>query len=149
MLQNAGNRLKPPKNAGNRRKPPETAGNRRKTPENTGKHRKTPENTGKHRKTPENTGKRRKYPELEISLRGTKYLGGLKKPAPFSEDINRTKIGGPGPPFPLKTFCLVSSWIYLSYCRMCFFVFWQELASLGWPLLVGEDWIGGERGRQY
>ena len=134
MLQNAGNRLKPPKNAGNRRKPPETAGNRRKTPEN----------TGKHRKTPENTGKCRKCPELAISLRGNKYLGGLKKPAPFSEEMNRTKIGGPRPPFPPEN---ILPCFFLDLSLVSPNVFFCFLARTGEPGVAaasggGLDWGG-------
>jgi hypothetical protein len=73
-----------PENALNARK-------RKKTPENAAVARsrlspicrKTPQNTGKQRKTPQNAAKHRKYHELAISLLGTKYLGGLKKPPPF------------------------------------------------------------------
>ena len=55
-----------------------------KTPQNAAKRRKTPQNATKRRKTPQNAPKRHKYRELGISLRRTKYLGGLKIPAPFS-----------------------------------------------------------------
>jgi hypothetical protein len=65
---------KAPQNAAKHRK-------HRKTLENAGKRRKTPENAAKRRKTPQNATK---YWELAISHRRTKYLGGLKNPAPFS-----------------------------------------------------------------
>ena len=98
IAQRAGKCRKMPENARKCPKMPENAGKRRKTQknaanmlavvanllQNTGKCRKTPENAGNCWKTPENAGKRRKYCELAISLRGSKYLGRLKKPAPFS-----------------------------------------------------------------
>jgi len=75
------------------------------------KRRKTPQNTAKHRKKTQKTAKYRKYRELAINLRGTKYLGGINPPPPFSSvEINRgPKWGGQGPLFPLKTFFLASS----------------------------------------
>ncbi len=106
--QNAAKRHKTPQNTAKHHKTPQNTAKHRKTPQNTAKHRKTQQNTAKHsktpqntathrkrahgrcqfaakcRKTPQNAAKRRKYCELAISLRGTKYLGGLKKPAPFS-----------------------------------------------------------------
>ena len=65
---------------------------RRKTPKTIAKlpqheqkkHWETPENAAKRRKTLQNAAKRRKYHGLVISLFGTKYLGGLENPAPFS-----------------------------------------------------------------
>ena len=63
----------------------------RKMSQNATKHRKTQQKAAKGRKTPQNAATRRKTPQnatiyckLAISLRGPKYLGGLKNPAPFS-----------------------------------------------------------------
>jgi len=74
---------------------------------------KMPENARILLKMPENAGKRRKYHELAISLRGTKYLGGLKIPHPFfrTVEINRgPKLWGHSPLSPPRTFFLASSW---------------------------------------
>ena len=106
--QNAAKHRKTPQNTAKCRKTPQNTAKHRKTPQNTAKHRKTPQNatnaltvvanlllnaanhrqtppnTAKHRKAPQNIAKHHKYCELAISLCGTKYLGGLKKPAHFS-----------------------------------------------------------------
>jgi len=60
------------------------------------------QNAPKRPKTLQNATKRRKYRELAISLRGTKYLGGIKnRPLFRSVEINRVAQNwGPQPPFP-------------------------------------------------
>jgi hypothetical protein len=85
-LQNAAKCCKMPQNAAKHCKCAhghrQFAAKCRKMLQNAPKCRKTPENAGKRRKTPENAAKCHKYCKLAISLRRTKYLGGLKTPAP-------------------------------------------------------------------
>ena len=96
--QNATKRLKTPQNATKRHKTPQNAAKCCIMLHNAAKHHKTLQNAVKRRKlpqtcprllpvchkTPQNTAKCRKYCKLAISLCGTKYLGGLKNPTPFS-----------------------------------------------------------------
>jgi hypothetical protein len=112
MPQNAAKCRKTPQNAAKRRKMPQTRSQlspiHRKMPQNAAKRPKTPENAGKHCKTPQNAAKRRKTLQNAANLAnwgclcGTKYLGGLKNPVPFSGLLKLIvdTIGGPRPPFP-------------------------------------------------
>jgi len=87
------------------------AAKHRKTPQNDAKRCKTPQNATTHRNTPQNAAKHRNYPKLAISLRGTRYLGGLKN-APFSDQLKLIvdqNWGALAPFPPPKTFCFVSS----------------------------------------